>query len=94
MKTKNHDGWCFAIINKRLAEIYFSEKHGIWSHCYVKPEKYTTKQEKKWIKEDTERNQFSFRKGYYLDKIQGIKQKVPKKENVFPEIIFARSNPS
>ncbi|MBI2631038.1 hypothetical protein HYW73_02380 [Candidatus Nomurabacteria bacterium] len=50
--TRN-DGWCFAIVNGKLAEIYFKKNHGIWAHCYEKESSYKTKQEKKWIKADT-----------------------------------------
>ena len=44
--------WSFAIINGRLAEIFFDEMHGkikrrrrikISGHCYVKKEEYKTK---------------------------------------------------
>lgn len=38
--------WCFAIINGRLAEIYFNEtKKGpkFLGHCYVEKSEYTTK---------------------------------------------------
>ncbi len=38
--------WCFAIVNNRLAEIYFEEKKGktkIIGYCYVKEEEYKTK---------------------------------------------------
>lgn len=50
-------GWCFATVNNRLAEIYFDRKKSgrvkIRGHCYVKKAEYKTKQEQKWIKEDT-----------------------------------------
>ena len=60
--------WCFAIVNNRLAEIYFEEKGKktkITGHCYVKKEEYKTKQEQKWIKEDTAKFRFVYRKGKY-----------------------------
>jgi len=44
--------WCFAIVNNRLAEIYFEEKMDkpkIIGYCYVKKEEYKTKREQKWI---------------------------------------------
>lgn len=52
--------WCFAIVNNRLAEIYFDEGGGggirkITNHCYVKKEEFKTKQEQRWIWEDTKR---------------------------------------
>ena len=60
--------WCFAIMNNRLAEIYFEKKKGkpkIIGHCYIKKEDYKTKQEQKWIKEDTAKHRFIYRKGKY-----------------------------
>ena len=58
-------GWCFAIVNKKLAEIYFERKRGktkIQGHCYVGKEEYMTKREQKWIKHDTAKFQFVYRK--------------------------------
>lgn len=60
--------WCFAIVNNKLAEIYFDERKGqpkIIGHCYVKKEEYKTKKEQDWIKEDTAKFQFVYRKGKY-----------------------------
>ena len=59
--------WSFAIINNRLAEIYFekSKNSKIFAHCYVKANEYKTKQEKKYIAEDTEHVRMSYRKGKY-----------------------------
>jgi len=60
--------WCFAIVNNRLAEIYFEEKMGkpkIIGYCYVKKEEYKTKREQKWIEEDTAKLRFVYRKGKY-----------------------------
>lgn len=48
-------GWCFAIINGKLAEIY---------------EEYKTKKEQKYINQDTARFQFRFSKGIYKDLIR------------------------
>ncbi len=62
--------WCFAIINNKLAEIYFEEGKNmpkIIGHCYVKVEEYKTKKEQKYIKEDTVKFQFLYRKGLYKD---------------------------
>lgn len=60
--------WCFAIINGRLAEIFF-EKSGnkleFLGHCYVKKEEYKTKKEQKWIDEDTRKYKLSHRKADY-----------------------------
>jgi len=60
--------WCFAIINNRLAEIFFEKgKTGakITGHCYVQKVEYKMKREQKWIKEDTARLRFSYRNCRY-----------------------------
>lgn len=59
--------WCFAIVNNRLAEIYFKSegKKEILGHCYVYEKEYKTKQEKKWIKEDTAKYKFEYKKEKY-----------------------------
>ena len=61
-------GWCFAIINSRLAEIYFeknSEEIKFFGHCYVDENEYKSVEEKKWIKKDTSKTKFSYRNGTY-----------------------------
>lgn len=63
--------WSFAIINGRLAEIFFERKRGklfIDAHCYVNAEEYKTQKEKAWIKRDTQKNRFTYRKGRYSAK--------------------------
>lgn len=87
------DGWCFAIVNGRLAEIYFCKKYGIHGHCYVKKEEFS-KREQKMIEDDTKKCGFAYRDGFYIDKINGIKQKKPPIEKVFPEIRKYRIRPS
>ena len=57
-------GWCFAIVNNKLAEIYF-DRNGIYGHCYVKKEEFKTNQQQKWIKEDTAKYKFTYRKDVY-----------------------------
>ncbi|MBU4331672.1 hypothetical protein KKD19_02460 [Patescibacteria group bacterium] len=61
--------WCFAIINNRLAEIYFDrDKKGnpkFEGHCYVKRSEFKTKVEQKAIDEDITKYRFSYRKGEY-----------------------------
>lgn len=84
-KAQFNNGWCFAIVNNRLVEIHFDKRYGVWGHCYVKRKDYKTKQEWKWIEDDTKKYRFSYRKGYYFDKIRGIKQKVPAKSRIFPK---------
>ena len=60
--------WCFAIVNNRLAEIYF-EKHSnqveIYAHCYVLRSEFTTKEELKQIDDDIKNVKISYRKGKY-----------------------------
>jgi len=61
-------GWCFAIINNKLAEIYFDDAKGepkIRGHCYVKKRDYETKKERRWIKDDTAKFRFAYKKSKY-----------------------------
>lgn len=70
-KIRNFDGWCFAIINNRLAEIFFEKKKGkanIWAHCYVKKSEYKTKREQKMIAQDTKKCRFVYRNKKYTRK--------------------------
>jgi hypothetical protein len=57
--------WSFAVVNNRLAEIYFDRKKNgrirVLGHCYVRKEEYKTKQEQKWIQEDTKRLRVVYR---------------------------------
>lgn len=61
--------WSFAIVNGKLAEVHYDKmKDGsikLYGHCYVKASEYKTKQEKKYIKDDTKKMQFSWRKKKY-----------------------------
>ncbi len=62
-------GWQFAIVNGRLAEIFFDDtgnntRH-IWGHCYVEKGTYTKKYEQKWIEKDIKHNLFSYRNKKY-----------------------------
>jgi len=68
-KTKFNNGWCFAIVNNRLAEIHFNKKLGIWAHCYVNRNEFS-KREKKMINEDMKKCVFSYRKGFYNNKLK------------------------
>src|SRR3989338_6539153 len=66
----NFMGWCFALINGRLAEIFFEKKGKkvlLKGHCFVKEEEYKTKQEKTWIKKDTNQYQFRHKGGKYTE---------------------------
>lgn len=63
-------GWCFAIVNGKLAEIFFDKKRDkpkILGHAFVEPEEYKTKKELKWIKEDTAKYQLSYKNKKYKD---------------------------
>lgn len=65
-------GWCFAIINNKLAEIYFEKRKGrikFLGHCYVKESEYTLKEEREWIKKDIVKVQLVYRKGTYRNKL-------------------------
>ncbi|MBI4159710.1 hypothetical protein HY504_00930 [Candidatus Wolfebacteria bacterium] len=64
-------GWCLAIVNGRLAEIYFDEagkKMKLRGHCYVLRKEYTTNQEQRWIDRDTKRYTFTYRNKKYARK--------------------------
>ena len=69
LKPSNVMGWCFAIVNNKLAEIYFNEKKNgrikIWAHCFVANRDYKTKKEQQWIQEDTKRVRVTYRKKRY-----------------------------
>ena len=60
--------WSFAIVNGRLAEVFFdkkkdSRKH-VFAHAYVRQNDYK-KEGRKWIAEDTKRARFSYRNKQY-----------------------------
>lgn len=62
--------WCFAIINNKLAEIYFEKTKGkveIIGHCYVAKDRYKTKKEQKYIEKDTAKFQLLYRNKIYKD---------------------------
>ncbi len=62
------DGWNFAIVNGRLAEIYFERRGGklrIQAHCYVERKDFKTKREQQHIRIDTRRNRFTYRNKSY-----------------------------
>lgn len=83
-KAEFNDGWCFAVVNGRLAEIHFMKKYGIWGHGYVKREEFN-KREQKMINSDIKRCQFTYRNNSYFDKILRTWQKAPDIKKVFPE---------
>ena len=60
--------WCFAILNNKLAEIYFEpgkEKPKILGHVFVKKEEYRTKTEKCYIAEDILKFRLTYKNGKY-----------------------------
>jgi len=60
--------WCFAIINGRLAELYFEKKSGniaFIGHAYVKKDEFTTLKEQRYIRGDTKIHRFVYRVGVY-----------------------------
>ncbi len=60
--------WSFALVNNKLAEVFFERKRGkniFLGHAYVKESEYTTKKEKRWIKEETARVRLIYRNGEY-----------------------------
>ncbi len=60
--------WSFAIINSKLAEVYFERTKGkpkFLGHCYVKKEEFRSKKEKKMIEMDIVNNQLVYRNGQY-----------------------------
>lgn len=83
--TKFNDGWCFAIVNGRLAEIHFKKGLGIWAHGYVKRSEFS-KREQKMIDVDIKKYVFSYQKGFYYDKIRKLKHKVPNINKIFPDL--------
>ena len=57
--------WQFALINGRLAELFFEKEKGkvrMLGHAYVKRSEYKTKREQKMIDADLKKMQFSYRK--------------------------------
>jgi len=69
MKSKNvkypdFSGWCFAVLNSKLAEIYFDKKKNVWGHCFVKRSEYT-KREQKMIDADIKKVRFVYKNRKY-----------------------------
>lgn len=61
--------WSCAIINGKLAEVFFEIKGGkikFIGHCYVKKSEYKTKKEQQYIKQDTAKTKLSYRNGKYI----------------------------
>jgi len=82
-KPRFHDGWCFALVNGRLAEIYFRRQHGIYAYCYVDRQSFRTKRERLDIQHDIARYRFTFRNGWFRDKLNGYRFKLAAAQKVF-----------
>src|SRR3989344_2514426 len=79
-----NDGWSFALLNNRLAEIYFKKNYGIWGHCYITRDK-CSKAERRMVVADTKRCVFGYRRGVYFDQLACVKFR-----RVLPWNIFGR----
>ncbi len=56
--------WCFAVVNHRLAEIYF-ENGRVWGHCLVRRSEFKLKKEREWIEKDTKKYKLKYAGGKY-----------------------------
>ena len=70
-KVQFNGGWCFALINNRLAEIFFDKEWGLYGYCYVKRDEYS-KGEQRRINKDLQKHQFSYRNAMFYDKTRNI----------------------
>ena len=81
-------GWSFAMVNNRLAEIYFDHKKNgdpiMHAHCYVKKVDFKTERDQRHIEIDTKRYRFTYRNKKYFDQIR---------KKVFEPVPFDRSGP-
>lgn len=64
------NGWCFAIVNGKLAEIFFhndykNRKSKIFGYCYLEDKEYKTKREQEQINKDISKYNLLFEKGKY-----------------------------
>lgn len=84
-KVKYNDGWYFAIVNGRLAEIHFNKKYGVYAHGYVERSDFKSNREQKMIDTDIKKYKLTYRNGYYFDQLNGIKTRAPKPGEVFPK---------
>lgn len=65
------DYWCYALVNNRLGEIYFTRKSGkvvIEGHCYLDPNESLTKAEVAALQHDIPTNQFTYYRRNYTHK--------------------------
>ena len=61
--------WCFAMINGRLAHVFFDvgkdgNKH-IFAHSYIKASELRTRREKEMMKNDVKKTRLSYRNKKY-----------------------------
>ena len=69
--------WVFAIINGRLAELFFEKKKGrpyLLAHAYVKASHYKTAHEKRMIRKDTKKYRFTYRNKQYTNQLTGKRE--------------------
>jgi hypothetical protein len=62
------DYWCYAIINRRLGEIFFTRKNNepiIEGHCYLGKDEKFTKTEANVLQHDIIHNQFAYYRRQY-----------------------------
>ena len=71
--------WCFALINNRLAEIYFDKTKGgkrkIHTHCYVRRNEFRTRHEQEMINADIKMVRLVYRDKQYHDKTKADSNK-------------------
>lgn len=66
------DYWCYALINSRLGEIYFTRKKGevvVEGHCYLGKDERLTKAEAAALQHDILSNQFTYYRQQYTHKV-------------------------
>jgi hypothetical protein len=80
-QSKLNEGWCFAIVNGRLAEIYFKRGSKIYGHAYVERDEFS-KREQKMIDKDIEKHIFSYRNSLYYDKLRKRKYEKSSSRNL------------
>ena len=71
-KRKDRSFWQFGLVNGRLAEVFFSNGR-ILGYCLVDATEYKTRKEKRWIAEDIQKLQLTYRGKEYHDRITGKK---------------------
>ena len=67
--------WVFAMINNRLAELFFDKIKGkliLYTHAYVKKSEYKTRHEQRMIREDTKKYHFTYRNKKYFDQTKRV----------------------